>query len=462
MLLAIFVGVTSIRAQEVQDDPEAEAILLFNKGQDAHQAGDLKGAIEFYEKALKLIPEFPEAELQRGSAFQALGNLDSAEASFRRAVALREDWSLALANLGTLLVKRGKYDEAKPFLKRGVELDKENTPAYLALSTLAIRTNAPAQELEEFHKKITAMTAASKGIASVWAAKASLENALGDKKAAAASAARALELDAKNTGMLALLAAIALDAGDPELGDAQIKKIEALEPAAPELSILKTQSLLAKGKDQDALKFIDAVSSPSKELMDLKARIEASNSTDAAALEKKLEADPRDLAVLSRLCSINRVKDPARAMDFCRRAAEAEPGNIEHAIGFGAAMLQAKQFAQAEGLFQKLIASAPDNFTLRANLATALFQLKRYNEAKVHFHWLVEKQPENAAAYFFLAVSHDQLQEFGDAAANYQIFLKKADPKVNQLEIDKVNLRLPILQRQLDAGKGRKNAKTKS
>ena len=96
---------------------------------------------------------------------------------------------------------------------------------------------------------------------------------------------------------------------------------------------------------------------------------------------------------------------------------------------------------------------------MRANLATALFQLKRYNEAKVQFTWLVEKQPSNVAAYFFLAISHDELREYGDAMANYQAFLRLADPKVNQLEIDKVNLRLPTLQKQLDSGKGQKGAK---
>jgi tetratricopeptide (TPR) repeat protein len=149
-------------------------------------------------------------------------------------------------------------------------------------------------------------------------------------------------------------------------------------------------------------------------------------------------------------------------MEFCRRASDAEPNKIEHAIGYGAALVQAKQYAPAAALFQKLAGVAPDNLTVRANFATALFQLKRYNEAKAQFIWLTEKQPSNAAAYFFLAVAHDELAEYPDAMANYQLFLKHADPKANELEIDKVNLRLPILQKQLDAGKGRKkNAKTK-
>ncbi len=461
LLFAAF-AVAGVRAQEAADDPETEAIALFNKGQDAHEVGDLRAAISLYEKALKLIPNFPEAELQRGSAYQSLGELDTAEGSFRRALSLRQDWSLALAHLGSLLIRREKFEEAGPLLKRAIEVNPENTPAYAAMATLAVRTNAPASELNALLKKISSMAAAAKTTAATWSAKAILENALGEKKAAFASAARSLELDPKNISMLALSASIAIDHSDPDRAAAYIEKIAAVDAAAVELPFLKTRLFLERGNNDEALKYAASIANPTKDLIVLKAQIVAATSTDTAALEKQLEAEPRNITALSRLCSLHRVGQPLKAMEFCRRALEVEPNNIEHAVGYGAAMLQAKDYQNAAALFQKLLASAPENFTLRANLATALFQLKRYNEAKVQFQWLVEKQPENVAAYFFLAVSHDQLAEYADAAANYQIFLRMADPKTNQLEIEKINLRLPVLQKQLDAGKGRKNVKTKS
>jgi tetratricopeptide (TPR) repeat protein len=461
MLVVISSGMSTFTFAQETDDPETEAIALFNKGQDAHETGDLKTAIDLYEKALKLIPDFPEAELQRGNAYQSLGDLDKAETAFRHAVSLRADWSLAQANLGALLVRRNKIDDARPFLKRAVEIDAENTPAYVALSTLAIKTNAPEAELKELYKKIEYLAAASKTGGPVWSSKALLENALKQKAAAAVSAKKALEIDPKNVTMLSLLASISLDTADAQQAAMQIAKIEALEPTAPELPSLKVRLLLSDGKNDEALKLIEAIKDPSKEILDIKAKILAATSVDSAALEKQLEAEPRNIAILGRLCSVLRVSEPLRAMEFCRRASEAEPNNVNHAIGYGAAMLKAKLYGEAAALFQKLMVAAPDNFTLRANLATALFELKRYNEAKVQFQWLVEKQPENVVAYFFLAVSYDQLAEYADAMANYQIFLRKADPKTNQLEIDKINLRLPVLQRQLDAGKGRKNGKAK-
>jgi tetratricopeptide (TPR) repeat protein len=179
---------------------------------------------------------------------------------------------------------------------------------------------------------------------------------------------------------------------------------------------------------------------------ELKAKIRSAATSDIPVLEKQLETDPKDAAVLGRLCSLLRVDDPARALEFCRRASEAEPENVMHAIGYGAALVQAKRYAEAIGLFDKLLKFEPANATLHANRATALFQLKRFAEAKSEYRWLIQNQPNSPIAYYFLAITHDQLREYIDALANYQQFLKMADPNSSKLEIEKVNLRLPALE----------------
>src|SRR6185369_11227906 len=73
-----------------QDDPfgdsAADPIKLFERGQSAHSRGQLEKAIDFYEQALKVKPDFPEAEFQRGSALASLGRLKEAEAALRLAI----------------------------------------------------------------------------------------------------------------------------------------------------------------------------------------------------------------------------------------------------------------------------------------------------------------------------------------------------------------------------------------
>src|SRR5947209_2032918 len=125
-----------------------DAVKLFQQGQDAHAAGDLKRALELYEQAIKLRPEFPEAEFQRATALLSLNRLPEAEKGFRRAIELQPDWSLPYTALGKLLVRLERFDEAETMLSRARELDKDNIAALLALADLSLRVKASREKLQ--------------------------------------------------------------------------------------------------------------------------------------------------------------------------------------------------------------------------------------------------------------------------------------------------------------------------
>ena len=144
---------------------------------------------------------------------------------------------------------------------------------------------------------------------------------------------------------------------------------------------------------------------------------------------------------------LTRVSNPQKSLEYCKNAFENEPDNINHAIGYGAALVQAKIYDQAVVILNRIVKAAPENYTAHANLAAALFQLKRYDEAITEYNWIAGKHPDLAVTFFFLAIAYDSQREHLDAMANYQQFLKLAKPETNQLEIEKVNLRLPGLQR---------------
>ena len=455
LLITVLFVATHAIAQE-EDDPVARAIAIFNRGQDAHQQGDLSAAIENYEKALKILPDFPEAELQRGNAFQALGKLDSAEAAFRRAVELREDWSLALASLGSVLVRKGQFVEAEKHLTAAIDLDEQNFPAYAAMTELRLRTKADTKTLSVLLARITLLTDKANPTASIWASRAALEMAVGDHKSAKASAARAVTLDPKSQFALATSADIALLENDPAAAELFIKRLEAMDAKSEMVIELRARVLISQDKSADAIRILDSIANPSPQVLEMKKRISGISVADPAELEKQLASDPTNASILLSLCNAYRRSDPQRALDFCRRASESAPSSLEPVIGYAGALVQAGKFEDAVVVLRRLLAIAPDNSTVHAQLGTALFQLKRYQEAKPEFRWLTERQPDNAVAYYFLGIVHDQLAELVDAAANYQQFLRLADPTSSKLEIEKVNLRLPQIHRQLEKGKGKK------
>ncbi len=451
-LIFLFSQIVFAQEDEPDENVQAAAVAKFNQGQDAHEKGDFQTALRFYDEAVKLNPEFPEVEFQRGNALLSLNKSDEAEKAFRRAVQLREDWTLPMASLGGLLVSKNKFAEAETILTRAVELDANNFPAYAALTELRLKTKAAPESLREFLTKIKSLTAKSNPTASIWAAQGAIEANLGDKTAAQKSLSNALALEPKNVFALQSRIAIALAESDfaKALNDA--KSLVQVAPTSLDSKILLARVYAESGQKDEALKDLDALDAANQEVSALKKLIVKGGSVDVAALESELAKDLKNAALLGRLCTLLRVENPTKALDYCRRASEAEPNNLVHAVGFGAALVQAKQYDNAVSIFARILKVAPDNYTAHANFATALFQLKRYAEAVVEYQWLTEKQPKLAIGYYFLAISHDNLEQYTDAMANYQQFLKTADTTENRLEIEKVNLRLPSLQKTIKKG----------
>lgn len=452
LFVALFlIGNASGQSEAAPDD----AVAIFNQAQDLHEKGDISGAIKLYDRALSIVPDFPEAEYQKGVAYLALGKNTEAESAFRHAVKLRPDWTLAQASLGSLLVNKGAYDESEKLLSSVLEAEPQNPPAIAAMIDLRLRTGAGPAVLKELLAKVTAITGKASTPASLWTTRASLEAALTMPRAAKASLANALAADPKNRNALFQLADIALSEGDLDKANELLIRLDS-GAASDTFLLLKANILALEGKYDDALKYLDRMAAPGAPAADLRKRINAVGATDPAELEKQLAVNEKDPVILGRLCSLYRKAEPMKALAYCRRAAEAEPSNVNHAVGFGAALVQAKQFDTAVGVLIRILAYVPDNATARANLATALFQSKRFAEAKEQFEWLAAAKPRSPGAYFFLGIIHDELTEYMDAAANYSQFLRLADAAENKLDIEKVNLRLPQLQKLIKDGKGKK------
>lgn len=434
---------------------EKDPVQLFNQGQDAHEKGDFNAALKLYEEALKIAPEFPEAEFQRGNALQWLGRDLEAEKAFRRAIELRENWILPMTSLGEMLVRNGKFAEAETVLNKAIELDDKNSTAYSALAELRLKTKSSPEILRNLLQKLQNFPNPD---ASIWTARGATESSLGDKISAKSSLGRALAIEPKNSFALSEMTEILLAEKNFENALANTQNLVKFYPNSISAKLLLARVYAETGKTDETFKIIDSLDNQNPEVIAFRNEVIAKGSKDIGVLEKQLEADAKNPIVLGRLCILTRT-NPAKALEYCRRASEAEPKNVSHAIGFGAALVQAKQFDSAANLLQKLLPYDPDNFAIHANLATALFEQKRYPEAKTQFQWLIEKKSDLAIAYYFLAITHDNLAEYGEALTNYQKFLQIAEAEKNQLEIDKVNLRLPILEKQIKQGAGTKKGK---
>jgi tetratricopeptide (TPR) repeat protein len=135
------------QTEEAFGDDATDPVRLFERGQAAHARGELERALGFYEQALKVRPEFPEAQFQRGSALASLERLDEAETAFRTASSQKKNWSLPHSALGALLMRRNRDAEAEQEFRQALTIDKQDGLALRLLANLRLRAGDPKKHL---------------------------------------------------------------------------------------------------------------------------------------------------------------------------------------------------------------------------------------------------------------------------------------------------------------------------
>jgi tetratricopeptide (TPR) repeat protein len=106
---ALVVGASQLSAPSAGD-----ADQFLRRGIEAQQHGDLKSAIEEYQRALAIRPEMSEARANLGSALAAAGQFDAAIEEDKRALLNAPDKAAVRMNLALAYYKKGDFAKARP------------------------------------------------------------------------------------------------------------------------------------------------------------------------------------------------------------------------------------------------------------------------------------------------------------------------------------------------------------
>lgn len=87
-------------------------IAVSNLGTIFEQQGELELAIEYYEQALELKPDFGEVYYNLGNVFLQQGKLEAAIESYQQALRIKPNYPQAHNNLGNVFQLQGKLDAA--------------------------------------------------------------------------------------------------------------------------------------------------------------------------------------------------------------------------------------------------------------------------------------------------------------------------------------------------------------
>ncbi len=121
-------------------------------GQAFAQHGRRDEAIEQYQKALQINPDFPEAHNSLGVALLQQGKVDDAIGHFEKVLEIKPDSEQAHRSLGNALLQKGRLNEAIAHYQKALELKPDDVQV---LSNLAwILATCPQAALRNGNKAV--------------------------------------------------------------------------------------------------------------------------------------------------------------------------------------------------------------------------------------------------------------------------------------------------------------------
>ena len=474
-MLFLYVLLSLLLTFTLQAAPQKDARALFEAGQTAHQSGDLTRALQLYDEALKLDPSLWPVEMQRGVALLSMGKVSDARTSSDRVIKLLGEFAdspdlrgmiaRVLSIRGEIELADSKPVEAEAIFRRALEYNSQAGPAHAGLSEILLSK----KQFQEAATEAKAAIAAGDDRSSTWTVLGSAQLALKQFDEAQASLGEAIKRNPRQIPALLSRAEALIAQNKRTAAIADLRAAAAIDSSKQTVLRLAEMLIAEKQFDEAARLFQEILKTepdnPEARTGLAAAMIESGKAPEAIAqLEGLVKDQPRRSDLRSQLAMLYLASEPQKALEHYKAAAQIDPKDLRYQVGIGTALVRLRRFPEAVPVLKAVLAQNPSDDTTyfaHTNLATALFEQDDFAGAAGEYIWILKKQQalgdrrRAAVTLYFLGICFDKLGDLEQALKAYEDFLSLASAE-NQLEIDKVKLRMPSLKRQLSEGKGRR------
>jgi Flp pilus assembly protein TadD len=317
----------------------------FAKAVTLHQAGDIIGAIDWYQRALKITPWRLDARSNLGAAFAKLGRFDDAVAQYKSALETDPGQVGIRFNLGLALYKTGSLEEAAAEFREVLKRDASQRAALLLLAdcTLQMGDDAAVVALLQPHEGELLddhLFAYLLGTALIQTNDLERGQAVIDR----------LFRDGESAEGHLLIGIQHMRRVDSREAVTHLSKAAELNPELPTVHSLLGVALMNNGDRPAAM----------------------------AAFRRELKTNPNDFQANMRLGLLLRDEDRLdEARDYLVRAARLRPKDPDVLYGFARIQLGKDELAAAQKTLEDLTTSAPDFEGGHVLLATVYYRTGR-------------------------------------------------------------------------------------
>jgi tetratricopeptide (TPR) repeat protein len=128
--------------------------VYYNLGSALRSKGRLNEAVECYNRALQINPDYAEAHNNLGSILRVQGRLDEAISHFCQAIEINSNFAEAYNNLANTLQAQGKLDEAISGYRQALQIEPNMAQIHYNLGIALSQQGKSGEAIECYRRAI--------------------------------------------------------------------------------------------------------------------------------------------------------------------------------------------------------------------------------------------------------------------------------------------------------------------
>lgn len=346
--LILLLAVLSLCFQQASD-----ATARFNRGYELQQQDKLSEAAAEYRAALKLNPDYVEAQANLGVVLARLGNYEEAITAYESALRLAPQLTPILLNLGIAHFRANRFEKAAEIMEKFLSVRPDSLQARQLLGLSLVELGRDAEAIPQLEATLKSVP--------------------------------------RDAAVLYALGLAYLRAGKPGLRST-LERLADFPAGLPALHLLQGQAMLGNQEYEQALEELNEAARLNRDLPRVHyslglAYLKLNRNREAiASFEEELRRKPQDFSTLYYLAFLQEAEgnlDAARQrLDV---ALKLEPQSTEANALLGKILVKQGRDAEALGPLERAVAKDPSDPIKRYLLARLYRQLGRQADANREF-----------------------------------------------------------------------------